>query len=244
MKYMELFEIVQKQAEEMIGTQSSNIELAAQIMSDTLVDEGIIHTFGCGHSQMFAMEMFYRAGGLVPVNALLIPHLSLHPVAKLSTIMERQEGFVETYLDLERTTSADTMIITSISGRNGAVVDMALAAKNKGMKVIALTSEKFSSSVSSRHSSNKKLMDVADVVLDINCVHGDAVLSMPDMEHKFVGTSTILGMLMIQSIVAQTIENAVKKGVKPPVWVSSNTEAGDKINAEYLKTYKDKISCL
>ncbi len=244
MKYLELFEIVKTQSQEMFDTQGTKIEKAAQAMAETIKHDGLIHVFGCGHSQMFAQEMFYRAGGLVPVNALLIPHLSLNPVAKLSTLMERMEGFVETYLDLEHTTPHDTMIIVSVSGRNGAVVDMALAAKKKNMTVIGLTSEKFSSQVSSRHSSNQKLADVADIVIDINCEFGDAALSMEGLPHKFVGTSTILGMMIIESLVAQTIENLVNDGVHPPIWVSSNTEAGDEINKVHIKNYKDKISCL
>ncbi len=244
MKYLELFEIVKKQSHEMFETQGKNIEIAAEAMANTIAKDGLIHVFGCGHSQMFAQEMFYRAGGLVPVNALLIPHLSLNPVAKLSTLLERTEGFVETYLDLEYTTSNDTMIIVSISGRNGAVVDMALAAKKKNMTVIALTSEKFSLQVPSRHSSNKRLMDVADIVIDINCEFGDAALSMEGLEHKFVGTSTILGMMVIEGMVAQTIENLVKANIHPPIWVSSNTEEGDEINKVHINNYKDKISCL
>ncbi len=244
MKYLELFDIIQQQSKEMFETQGLNIEKAAEAMANTIAKDGIIHVFGCGHSQMFAQEMFYRAGGLVPVNALLIPHLSLNPVAKLSTLLERTEGFVETYLDLEYTTPNDTMIIASISGRNGAVVDMALAAKKKNMTVIGLTSEKFSSRVTSRHSSNKKLMDLSDIIVDINCEFGDAVLSIEGLEHKFVGTSTILGMMLIEAMVAQTIEILVKQNIKPPIWVSSNTEEGDEINKIHINNYKDKISCL
>ena len=137
----------------------------------------VIHVFGCGHSQMFAMEVFYRAGGLVPVNALLIPHLALFPKAKLSTMQERVEGFSKGYLDLEDTDEKDTMIIVSVSGRNAGVVDMALAAKEKGMKVVALVSSAFADATVSRHSSGKNLKEVADVVIDLKFVAGDAVLS-------------------------------------------------------------------
>ncbi len=48
-------------------------------------------------------KFFYRAGGLVQVNPLLIPHMSLYPKAKLSTIQERVEGFTPVYLELENT---------------------------------------------------------------------------------------------------------------------------------------------
>ncbi len=108
------------------------------------------------------------------------------------------------------------MIIVSISGRNAAVVDMALSAKSKGMKVIALTSLEFTGSVTSRHSSGKLLKDISDVVIDIKCVSGDACLSMDGMDHKFCGTSTVLGMAVMEAIIAQTIEKCVKNGYIPP----------------------------
>lgn len=244
MKYLEYYEVIKKQLEDTFKNEGEQIVKAASLMADSIIEDGLVHVFGCGHSQMFAQEMFYRAGGLVPVNALIIPHLSLNPVAKLSTLFERTEGFAQTYLDMEHTTEKDTMIIVSVSGRNGAVIDMALAAKNKGMKVIALTSRNFSSGVSSRHSSNLKLVDVADVVIDVKCEFGDAAMSLKGLDYKFSGTSTVLGMSIIQSMVAQTVEDCVSKGFNPPIWVSSNTEEGDEINLKYINNYKHRVGCL
>lgn len=136
------------------------------------------------------------------------------------------------------------MIVVSISGRNAGVVDMALEAKAIGMKVIALTSRQFSSSTTSRHSSGKHLADVADVVIDVKCVSGDAALSMDGLEPHFCGTSTVLGMAIMESIVAQTVENCVNAGCIPPIYVSSNLDKGDAINAQHIKNYSKLISCL
>lgn len=244
MKYEEYYSIVSNQLKQQFEEEGKNIELAAKYCADSVMAKRVIHVFGCGHSQMFAMEVFYRAGGLVPVNALLIPHLALFPKAKLSTLQERVEGFADKYLDLEDTDSKDTMIIVSISGRNACPVDMALAAKKKGMKVIALTSNQFSGSVTSRHSSGKLLKDVADVIIDVKCESGDAALSMDEMPDKFCGTSTVLGMAIMESIIAQTVENCVKQGYVPPTYVSSNLDKGDAINAEHIKNYSKLISCL
>ena len=187
MKYQEYHEVIRGQLEEQFAQEGKNIETAAKYCAESVKSGRVIHVFGCGHSQMFAMEVFYRAGGLVPVNALLIPHMALFPKAKLSTLQERIEGFCGQYLQLEDTDPRDTMIVVSISGRNAGVVDMALEAKAIGMKVIALTSRQFSSSTTSRHSSGKHLADVADVVIDVKCVSGDAALSMDGLEPHFCG---------------------------------------------------------
>ena len=244
MKSLEYYDVIKEQLERQFEEEKENILKAAEYCSNSVKNERVIHLFGCGHSQMFVMEAFYRAGGLVQVNPLLIPHFALFPKAKLSTIQERIEGFTPEYLDLEDTSEKDTMIIVSISGRNAGGIDMALAAKEKGMKVIALTSLEFSNSVESRHSSGKLLKDVADVVIDIKCVEGDACLSMEGLETKFCGTSTVLGMAVIESIIGQTIENCVNDGYIPPIYVSSNLDKGDKINKEYIKKYRNLISSL
>lgn len=243
MKYLEYYEIIKEQMEQQFKEEGNNITEAAKYCAESIKKGRVIHGFGCGHSQIFPMEIFYRAGGLVPVNALLIPHLALFPKAKLSTIQERIEGFAEDYLALENIDSSDTMIIVSVSGRNAMVVDMALAAKKVGMKVIALVSRKFAKSTTSRHSSGKNLADVADVVIDLKCFSGDAALSIEGMEPKFCGTSTVLGVAMMEAIIAQTIEYCVESGYVPPVFVSSNLDKGDKINAEHLRNYNDLISC-
>lgn len=240
----EFYRIVLEQLDRQINEEKETIEKAASICAQSVIKNRVIHVFGCGHSQMFAMEVFYRAGGLVPVNALLIPHLALFPKAKLSTMQERIEGFSGEYLKLENISKDDTMIIVSVAGRNAAVVDMAIEAKKIGMKVIALTSLQFTNEVTSRHSSGKKLADVSDVVIDIKCDLGDAALSLDGVNAKFCGTSTILGMTVMESIVARTVEISVENGFKPPIYVSSNLDKGDKINANYIDKYRNLISCL
>lgn len=244
MKYKEYQAAIMEQLDRQFEEEAANIEKAAEYCAASVSSDRVIHVFGCGHSQMFAMEVFYRAGGLVPVNALLIPHLALFPKAKLSTLQERVEGFADKFLELEDVDPRDTMIIVSISGRNAGVVDMALEAKKIGMKVVALVSKKFASSTTSRHSSGKNLMDVADVVIDVKCVSGDAVLEMEGLEPKFCGTSTVLGMSVMESIIAQTVENCVKSGYIPPIYVSSNLDKGDAINDAHIKKYSKLIDCL
>lgn len=244
MKQDEFYQIVTKQMERQVIEERDTIEKAAQICAESVCSGRLIHVFGCGHSQMFAMEIFYRAGGLVPVDALLIPHLALFPKAELSTQQERIEGFTNKYLDQVNVSPKDTMLIASISGRNAGVIDMALEAKKIGMKVISLTSKKFSDSVTSRHSSGKKLSEVSDVVIDIKCEPGDACLTMDGIDGKFTGTSTILGMLVVDSITSRTIEICVNKGYIPPLYMSANLDAGDEHNKASIEKYKTMIDCL
>lgn len=244
MKNNEFYEIVSQQMADQNRDTAAAVDQAAAYCADSVAKGHVIHVFGTGHSQMFAMEVFYRAGGLVPVNALLAPHYALQPRAKLSTIQERVEGFSNHYFDLENPSSEDTLIIASMSGRNAAAVDMALDAKGRGIKVIAVTSLAFSEGVKSRHSSGKLLKDVADVIINVACEKGDAALSIDGVQAKFCGTSTVLGMLAMESIIARTVERLTEQGVTPPIYVSSNLDEGDAINDKYIAQYSSQITYL
>jgi len=238
------FTEVQHQLDLTLEQEEISMNQSAQVMAKVIENQGLIHVFGSGHCQMFAMEMFYRSGGLVPVNPLLLPHLSITPIAKLSTVFERMEGFAKTYLEMENVSSKDAMIIVSVSGRNGSVVDMALAAKALGMSVIALTDIDFDQHAPSRHSSGMFLKEVADIVIDLKVHYGDACMSIEGLEQKFAATSTILGLTILQSIVARVVEILWQRGIEPPIWTSSNKPEGDQLNADYFELYKNRISSL
>ncbi len=226
--------------------EQASMEQAAKLMSDCIVKDGLIHVFGSGHSQMFAMELFYRSGGLVPINALLYPQMAVAPMATMSSVFERMEGFGKQALELENIGPHDVMIIASVSGRNGSTVDIALAAKAKGMPIIALTSKAYSESVPSRHSSSKRLFELADVVIDLKCPLGDASMSIEGVVSKFASTSSILGMAVLEALVSQTVANLVQENIDPPLWVSANLDSrqGEVINQAHVRKYKNRIHFL
>jgi uncharacterized phosphosugar-binding protein len=224
--------------------QADSIGEGARLIADAIKRDGVLHVFGCGHSQMYAEEIFYRAGGLVPVNPILEPSLSLRPTAPKSTWFERLEGYASLIWEHEETHPGEVVLIASTSGRNAVPVEMAMEAKKRGLSVIALTSRLFSKEVASRHPSGKKLMDVADVILDSKVPKGDAVMELEGLEAKFGPVSSIVGFTLLQALIVETISILVQEGVKPPVWVSSNLDEGDAINRKYIQAYKKRIPCL
>lgn len=246
MKCHDYFSAVMGQLQVQFEEEHDNIIAAAQLMSETIQKDGLIHVFGSGHSQMFGLEMFYRSGGLVPINALLYPQMAVVPHALLSSAFERLEGWADEALALEPVTSHDVFIIASVSGRNGSIVDMALAAKKRGCKIIALTSLAYSTSVTSRHSSGFKLMDLADIIIDLKCPHGDATCAIEGLDVRFAPSSSVLGLSVVNALVAQTVENCVHLGVEPPIWVSANVDSatGAAINRNHVKRYAPRIRFL
>lgn len=244
MLYRQYFVKINELLAQVEKTQGENIFRAAELVAAAIKKGGVFHVFGCGHSQMYAMEVFYRAGGLVPVNAILTPALSLEPTAPLSTFGERQEGLAKAILDNEETSENDVMLVASTSARNAVPIEMAMEAKKRGMKVITLLSYDFARQVTSRHPTGKKTYDFADVVLD-NCgVAGDAAMELEGLETRFGPTSSVVGFTILQAVVVQAVELLLQQGVKPPIWVSSNLDKGDEINKQYIREYKKRIGCL
>ncbi len=237
------YQEIEKQLEDSLKQEGAIME-TTNIFYDSIINGGVIHVFGCGHSQMFGQELCFRTGGLVPVNAIMIPQFCIFPTAAISQKLERSEGMAESVFQGLNHRPEDVMLIVSVSGRNAAVIDMAITAKEKGMKVIALTSINYSNSVTSRHSSGKLLKDFADVVLDLPGVSGDAVLSHPKVANAFCSPSTIVGMSILSGIIGETVVKLAENDHDPMVWVSGNLDKGDKINAEYVKKYKGRVNIL
>src|SRR6266511_2695160 len=51
---------------------ASTVSAAAYLVASSLLADGVVQTFGSGHSEALAMEIAGRAGGLVPTNRIAL----------------------------------------------------------------------------------------------------------------------------------------------------------------------------
>lgn len=243
-KYLEYIENCQTIIKKISTQGAENIEKAANIITATILNNKRLYLFGTGHSHMLAEELFYRAGGLVNIQPILVEPLMLHISASESTTAERVEGYADKIYEEYGLSKGDTIIIISNSGRNGVIVDMALLCKENGLNVIALTNLEHTYAGASRHKSGKRLCEIADIVLDnFGCV-GDACVTVDGVDGKICPTSTVTGALLLNSIVAQAVDNCAKKGFCPEHFASSNVDGGDEINNKLVEKYKKEIKHL
>lgn len=232
-------EIIEKLLARLKNEEKPNIEKAAQAIAAAMQNDKWLYVFGSGHSGMMAEEFFYRAGGLVRVYPMFVPNLMVCYGAINSTVAERQSGAAKKILGGYPISSGDVLVVASNSGRNAVPIEMALEAKKIGVTVIALTSLNHSKSVTSRHSSGKRLFELADIVIDNGGVVGDAAVSING--EKVAPTSTVINAVIINAIVARVVELL---GDKAEFFASSNTDEGEKRNQKYIEKYKNFVSCL
>jgi uncharacterized phosphosugar-binding protein len=235
------YQAVTQMLHEVMETQGAAIRAAGRMGAEAIQGGGLIHAFGTGHSHMLAEELFTRAGGLVLVNAIFEPSLMLHEGVQRSSALERLPGYAQQLLDLEPMAEGDLRIIASNSGRNAVPVEAAMYARQRGLKVVAITSLAHSRSQTPNHASGKRLFELADIVIDNGGVPGDAVLEVPGSSARACATSTVVGGFIVQAMAAANEEGLVAAGVPLPILKSGNMEGSKVHNQQVKKEYGERI---
>jgi len=239
------FEEAEKSIEKLKATQMENIEKAAKILTERMLNNGVVHIFGTGHSKCFAMEMVNRAGGLVPMNKIVLDDLALKGIIPSVDLkdpsFERNPDNARKLWELYNIQKEDAFIIVSNSGRNGSIVEFASIVKEKAMPLIVVTSMEHTKSIDSRHPSGKKLYELGDAVID-NCGPiGDALIPIADMEIKACSISSITGAFIAQALTAEIVKGYLEQGETPPLLISYNVDNADEHNHKLLEKYGGRI---
>lgn len=212
------------------------IEKAAHLLFETEKNHHKIYTFGTGHSHMVGQDLYARAGGYAKIYPIVETELTLltHPMK--STYIERTTEYADVLEQIYHLESQDVMIVTSNSGRNALVVEYVMRAKEKGVKIIAITSLSHSQKVTSRHSSGLRLFELADIVLDNFAPYGDAGIDI-DSETRMGPVSTITGCYLSQSMAGRFVELLVENQMEAPVLRSGNMDHADEYNQILFNRY-------
>lgn len=240
----EYVEQIRRSLDQIEEREAERIRQAARKTAETIMQGGVIHLFGCGHSHILTEEVFYRAGGLAPIHPILVEPLMLHEGAVRSSELERQNGLAASFMHNQDIRPGEVMIVLSTSGRNPVPVDVVQIAKAKGAYTIGITSLQYSQSQPSRHVSGKHLYDAVDLVIDNHAVKGDAVLTYPGVPVPFAPTSTVIGAAVLNGIFAEAIVMMTDQGYEPPVFLSGNIDGADERNRQLIARYRDRISLL
>lgn len=241
----EVFGIISKIHDE----EKERILLAARAIAEQIKKDRLIYIFGPGgHSNLAAMEIFFRAGGLMHVSAMLNQDTMLSCGALKSMQTERLPGFGRVVVNDYRVGKDDLLIVVNAYGINAATIDAALQAKENGAKVIGVSSHAHADNCPkdhpARHPSKQNLHEIVDYTVDCKIQLGDAVIALPGFEQKIGALSTFANAYVLNCMVIEAINMLHNEGVKPPVWMSGNAPGGDAWNNRFMQGFRDKIRCL
>ncbi|MEZ7884832.1 hypothetical protein SDC9_101540 [bioreactor metagenome] len=232
-------------------SQLENIKKAAELMADSIQAGRWVHTFGCGHATIPIEEMYPRIGGFVGFHPLcelpltfftrITGEMGVHQFL----FLERAEGYGDAIMKSYNFDKRDTMWIFSHTGINNVNIDVALKAKELGMKVVVFGSASESVGKKTRHSCGKTLFELADLVVDSCAPLVDASVPLKNHFDKIGPVSTMAFITLVWMTVTTVAEILAERGVKlyihPSHNVPGDTTAHERLDA-CLATYKERVA--
>ena len=221
-------------------TQSDAIERASQVCAKAIGAGGFVHLFGTGHSRIPVEEMFPRYGSYPGFHPIVELSMTFHTQVvgangqRQAMFIERTPGLAEVILSNFRFAPDDAMLIFSASGLGAVVVEMARGAKRRGLPVIAVTSVAQSMAGEVEPAAGARLLDEADIVIDLCTPAGDALVRLDGLETPVGPGSTLASVAIADSIKVRTAELLLATGKLPPV-ITSAAEVGRERSEELFE---------
>jgi uncharacterized phosphosugar-binding protein len=209
---------------ERIGsTQAGAVEQASAWCADAIASDGLVHLFGTGHSRIPVEEMFPRYGSYPGFNPIVELSMTFHTQVigangqRQAMFIERVPGLAEAILSNFTFGPQDVMIVFSASGTSAVPVEMARGARARGLRVIAVTSVAESKSSPAEAVVGSRLLDEADLVIDLCTPPADAMCQVDGLDTPVGPSSTIAAVAVVNSIKVRVAELLVRRGAMPSV---------------------------
>jgi len=227
------------------ATQMDAIRRTAALCADAIAADGLVHLFGTGHSRIPLEEMFPRYGS----------YPGFHPIAELSMtfhtqvagangqrqamFIERTAGLAEVILANFQFGPSDVMLVFSASGNTAVPIEMAMGARRRGVAVVAVTSVGQSMARPPGHASGTRLLDHADIVIDLCTPPGDALVELDGLDTPIGPGSTVANAAIVNEIKVQTAALLQDRGALPPVLTSANVVGAERSAALFEAAYRE-----
>jgi uncharacterized phosphosugar-binding protein len=228
-----------------VAEQESLIHQAADLFTATILAGRMVHVFGSGHSRMMVEEMWPRYGSFPGWNPIVELSLSFHNLVvgangqRQAMFLENVSGLANRILRNYDLSDQDTALIISSSGCNVVPIEMAEELQQRGIKVVAIVTQKHLDASTTRDARGKKLTDFADLVLDTGAPVGDAMVTVPGLDTPVAPGSTVGGCLLINSIKAETAARLTAAGHPPKVLTSPVICGKERATALFESAYDE-----
>jgi uncharacterized phosphosugar-binding protein len=221
------------------------METASRWCADAIAAGGLVHLFGTGHSRIPVEEMFPRYGSYPGFSPMVELSMTFHTQVvgsngqRQAMFIERTTGLAEVILDNFAFGPSDVMMVFSAGGTTAVPVEMARGARRRGLRVIAVTSIDQSTSSDPEPESGSRLMDEADLVIDLCTPHGDALVQLEGLDTPVGPGSTITAVAIVNSIKVRTAQLLVERGAMPPVITRASVVGAERSQASFDGAYEE-----
>jgi uncharacterized phosphosugar-binding protein len=240
------FESVTALMRAVLVDEADPLDRAASRLADQIAADRLVHVFGPGgHSNLATQEIFFRAGGLMHVSAILDEGTLLSNGALRSMAIERTPGYGKIVIIDQRLGEGDVLILVNAYGINAALIDAALEAKSRGVFLVGVSSrahaEQSAPDHPARHPTKQNLHDLVDIAIDCKVPVGDAMLSVPGVSERIGAVSSFANAFTLNTLVIRTVAKLAERGIEPPVWRSGNAPGGDEANDRFLARFIGRV---
>ena len=227
------------------STQAGVIEEVAHVCADTIAADGLVHLFGTGHSRIPVEEMFPRYGSFPGFHPIVELSMTFHTEVvgtngqRQAMFIERMPGLAEVILDNFTFGAADVMMIFSASGLSAVPVEMARGARQRGMRVIAVTSVTQSAGSEPDSAVGTRLMDEADLIIDLCTPEADAMVDIEGLDTPVGPGSTLAYVAIVNSLKVRVAQLLVERGTTPIVMTRASVVGAERSRALFDSAYRE-----
>ena len=217
--------------ETMVATQAEPIAAAAAAVAEAIAAGHRV--FVAATSHVLHTELYLRAGGLAAVHPLgETPDLAT-PMLQLSADVLRGDGAF-------RPEPGDVVLVGTNAGTDAGTVQVALAARAAGCVVIGLTCVAYERwpDVVVEHPDGGKLVDIADIVIDIGGAVGDGVIELDGLDTAVGPTSGVVLAAAAWAILVDAAERLLDRDLTPIVYRSVQIPGAEELFRERKAVYE------
>ena len=235
----------QRVLERLAATQADAMETASQWCADAIAADGLVHLFGTGHSRIPVEEMFPRYGSYPGFNPIVELSMTFHTQVvgangqRQAMYIERMPGLAEVILDNFHFGPRDVMVVFSAGGTTAVPVEMARGARARGLRVIAVTSVAQSQSGDPDPATGRRLLDEADLVIDLCTPHADALIDIDGLDTPVGPGSTIAAVAIVNSIKVRTAQLLTERGAMPPTITRASVVGAERSRELFDRAYQE-----
>jgi uncharacterized phosphosugar-binding protein len=218
---------------------------AADWFAKTILAGRMVHVFASGHSRIMVEEMWPRYGSFPGFNPIVELSLTFHNLVvgangqRQAMFLENVSGLAERIVRNFDLSADDAALVISSSGCNVVPIEMAEQFKSRGIKTVAIVSQRHSEASRSNDARGKKLQDFADLTLDTGAPPGDAMVTVPGLDTPVSPGSTVGGCMLINAIKAEVAARLTAAGQPPKVLSGSAVVGPERAKALFEAAYDE-----